>query len=337
MGANRIGKSTLVFNNKPRVHSWSSIVGYKEGQGPLAHTFDIVLDKDDTLGEKSWEKAERKMYKEAVKLAMHKGGKHPDEVQALLGGDLLNQIITASFAARDLGLPFLGMYNACSTMSESMLVAAALVDGGYVDCAACAVSSHFSTAERQYRSPLELGSQRTPTQQWTVTGAGCTIICNDPAGIAITHGTIGTVVDYGVTDANNMGAAMAPAAAICLKTHLEDMACSPDDYDLIVTGDLGHLGHGILIELMKQEGITLGENYIDCGREIFAENQDVHAGGSGCASSAVVLNGYIMEKFIRREIKKVLFMATGALLSPTSSMQGDSIPGIAHAVVLEGG
>ncbi len=334
---NRMGKATLVFPNKPRIHSWASIVGYKEGQGPLGHTFDVVLDKDDTLGELSWEKGERKMFTEAVKLAMHKGGKHVEDVDVLLGGDLLNQIISASFAARDMGMPFLGLYNACSTMSESLLVGAALIDGGYAGCAACAVSSHFATAERQYRAPLELGNQRAPTQQWTVTGAGCSLLCRDPAGIAVTHGTIGTVTDLGVTDANNMGAAMAPAAAACLKTHFDDTGRSPADYDLIVTGDLGVLGSRLLIELMRRDGITLDENYIDCGMEIFAESQDVQSGGSGCGCSSAVLNGYLLKKLMDRDIRRMLFMATGALLSPTTTMQGESIPSIAHAVVIEGG
>ena len=332
---NRIGNSSLVFNSRPRIHSWASIVGEKEGQGPLAHTFDVVLGKDDTLGEKSWEKAERKIYKEAVKLALNKGGKKPEDVDILLGGDLLNQIISSSFAARDLSIPYLGLYNACSTMAESLLVGACLMDGGFAKTIACCVSSHFATAERQYRTPLELGTQRTPTAQWTVTGAGCSILCAAPSGVAITGATIGKVIDYGVNDASNMGAAMAPAAFDCLKTHLNDMQRRPSDYDLIVTGDLGSVGSTLFNQLLQKEGIELGDHHFDCGCEIFSSNQDVHAGGSGCGCSAAVLNGYLLEKLQERKIHRILFMATGALLSPTSSFQGETIPSVAHAVIIE--
>lgn len=337
----RIGKSTILFSNPPHVHTWASIAGYKEGRGPLGHTFDAVMGKDDTYGEGSWEKAERKLYRKAVEMAAGKGSMNLCDIDLLCGGDLLNQIISAAYAARELKIPFLGLYNACSTMSESLLIAAALIDGGYAQKAACCVSSHFSTAERQYRMPLELGNQRTPTAQWTVTGAGCTILSDTPSligrDIALTRATIGTVTDYGVTDANNMGAAMAPAAYACLKTHLDDTATMPNDYDLIVTGDLGHIGQTLLRELMARDGITLGSHYIDCGSEIYSEKQDVHAGGSGCGCSAVVLNGWLLDRLRRGDIRRMLFMATGALMSPTTSMQGDTIAGIAHAVVLESG
>jgi stage V sporulation protein AD len=335
----RIGKSTILFSNPPHVHAWASIAGQKEGQGPLGHTFDAVMGKDDTYGEDSWEKAERKLYREAVEMAVAKGSMNVCDLNFLCGGDLLNQIISAAYAARELQIPFLGLYNACSTMAESLLIASVMIDGGYAQKAACCVSSHFSTAERQYRMPLELGNQRTPTAQWTVTGAGCTILSDTPKlnepDITITRATIGTVTDYGVTDANNMGAAMAPAAYACLKTHLEDTATAPGDYDLIVTGDLGMVGQQLLRELMQRDGITLGNHYIDCGSEIFSPNQDVHAGGSGCGCSAVVLNGWLMEKLKKGEIRRMLFMATGALMSPTTAMQGDTIAGIAHAIVLE--
>lgn len=332
----RLGTATLVFDSPARAVGWASVVGNKEGRGPLGASFDIVLGKDDTYGEKSWELAERKMYEQAVELAVSKAGIAVQSLNFLVGGDLLNQIISASFAARDLGVPFIGLYNACSTMAESLIVAAMLIDGGFAERTACAVSSHFSSAERQYRMPLELGTQRTPTQQWTVTGAGCTLLARDGDGMpAVTMGTVGRVVDYGVKDANNMGAAMAPAAADCLKTHFADTGRTPDDYDLIVTGDLGGVGKDILAELMRREGICLGGNYIDCGCEIFSPAQDTHAGGSGCGCSASVLNGWLLGRLARGEVKRMLFMATGALMSPTSSMQGESIPSVAHAVVIE--
>ncbi|MBQ4638751.1 MAG: stage V sporulation protein AD [Clostridia bacterium] len=331
----RIGKSTLIYTGKPRIRSYASIVGPKEGRGPLADTFDMVMEKDDLMGESSFEKAERKMYKEAVKFAIEKGGLVSDNIDFLIGGDLLNQIISASFAARDLGLPYIGLYNACSTMAESLLIGSALIDGGFANTCACAVSSHFSTAERQYRMPLELGNQRTPTAQWTVTGCGCTVLQNGAAGPAVTCGTVGRVIDYDILDANNMGAAMAPAAADLLITHFRDTGKKPSDYDLIATGDLGMIGMKLRKELMQKESITLGSNYIDCGCEIFSADQDVHAGGSGCGCSASVLNGHLLSMLEKKEINSLLFAATGALLSTTSSMQGDSIPCIAHCVVIE--
>lgn len=327
-------RQTIFFKNKPRIISNYAIVGEKEGNGPFNEYFDHVL-KDDLFGEKSYEKAEKKMLETAIYGAIDKIKLKPKDINCFVGGDLLNQIISSSFTARDIGIPFLGVYGACSNMAESLLVGSMLVDGGYLNTVACATVSHFSSAEKQYRYPLELGNQRPPVSQWTVTGSGCSILSNKGSNICVTSGTIGVVTDYGITDANNMGAAMAPAGMNTLIAHFKDTNTTPDDYDLIVTGDLGKLGSDILCDLMKKEGYILGENYHDCGQMIFSKNQRVYQGGSGAGCSASVLNGYIIPKMQKNELKKVLFCATGALLSPTSTQQGESIPCICHAVSLE--
>ena len=257
-------------------------------------------------------------------------------MDVFLGGDLLNQIVSSGYTARQLGIPFLGLYGACSTMAESLLLGAMLIDGGFADTALCATCSHFSTAERQYRFPLELGNQRTPTAQWTVTGAGATLLGRESSlPLCIESVTIGSVWDLKQTDANNMGAAMAPAAMQTLKSHLNDLHRIPEDYDLIVTGDLGRVGYDLMKLLCRKEGIELDQRYIDCGCEIFDVSQDVHSGGSGCGCSAVSLNGWLLGRMLKGEIRKMLFLATGALMSPTMSQQGESIPGVAHAVSLE--
>lgn len=335
---NRAGNQTLVFNNRPEVASMATIAGEMEGQGNFGEHYDFVLT-DDLWGEESWEKAERKMFEEVVRKALAKENLSETWVDCLIGGDLLNQIITANYAARQLGLPLLGVYGACSTMAESLLVGSALVSGGFMSCVACAVTSHFCTAERQYRMPLEMGTQRTPTSQRTVTGAGCTILVSPGSASAkcveITHGTIGKVVDMGVTDANNMGAAMAPAAADTICAHLQDTGRSMDDYDLVVTGDLGALGSRLTRELCQKSGVNLGEKYMDCGDSIFKLEQDMKAGGSGCGCSATVLNGYLLKQMIAGKYNRILFLATGALHSVDSTQQGESIPGVAHAVAFE--
>jgi stage V sporulation protein AD len=333
----RMGAQTVQLPSKPAVAAWASIVGPKEGEGPLGHTFDRVLD-DDLLGEKSWEKAEARMLEDAVLTAIDKVNIKRDQVQMLLCGDLLNQIVSASYSARQLGMPYFGVYNACATMSESLLLGAMLIDGGFAGNAVCATCSHFSTAERQYRAPLEMGVQRSPTAQWTVTGSGATVLRAAEVGdsVRVTHGTTGKVVDLGVTEADNMGAAMAPAAADTLLSHLADMGRKPQDYDLIVTGDLGAIGTKLLRELCRRQG-TLLENHIDCGNEIFSSEQDAHAGGSGAGCSAVVLNGWLLGRLAQGKLSRVLFAATGALLSPLTTMQGESIPGVCHAVVMERG
>lgn len=329
------GAHSYVLPSWPRIRSYASIAGQKEASGPLGHTFDETFT-DDTLGQKSWERAEAKMLERAADLALSKAKVYADGVDVFLGGDLLNQIVSSGYTARQLGIPFLGLYGACSTMAESLLLGAMLIDGGFADTALCATCSHFSTAERQYRFPLELGNQRTPTAQWTVTGAGATLLGREsPLPLCIESVTIGSVWDLKQTDANNMGAAMAPAAMQTLKSHLDDLQRIPEDYDLIVTGDLGRVGYDLMKLLCRKEGIELDQRYIDCGCEIFDVSQDVHSGGSGCGCSAVSLNGWLLGRMLKGEIRKMLFLATGALMSPTMSQQGESIPGVAHAVSLE--
>lgn len=329
------GAHSYVLPSRPRIRSYASIAGQKEASGPLGHTFDETFT-DDTLGQKSWERAEAKMLERAVDLALSKAKVYADGVDVFLGGDLLNQIVSSGYTARQLGIPFLGLYGACSTMAESLLLGAMLIDGGFADTALCATCSHFSTAERQYRFPLELGNQRTPTAQWTVTGAGATLLGREsPLPLCIESVTIGSVWDLRQTDANNMGAAMAPAAMQTLKSHLDDLHRIPEDYDLIVTGDLGRVGYDLMKLLCRKEGIELDQRYIDCGCEIFDVSQDVHSGGSGCGCSAVSLNGWLLGRMLKGEVRKMLFLATGALMSPTMSQQGESIPGVAHAVSLE--
>ena len=329
------GAHSYVLPSRPRIRSYASIAGQKEASGPLGHTFDETFT-DDTLGQKSWERAEAKMLERATDLALSKAKVYADGVDVFLGGDLLNQIVSSGYTARQLGIPFLGLYGACSTMAESLLLGAMLIDGGFADTALCATCSHFSTAERQYRFPLELGNQRTPTAQWTVTGAGATLLGREsPLPLCIESVTIGSVWDLRQTDANNMGAAMAPAAMQTLKSHLDDLHRIPEDYDLIVTGDLGRVGYDLMKLLCRKEGIELDQRYIDCGCEIFDVSQDVHSGGSGCGCSAVSLNGWLLGRMLKGEIRKMLFLATGALMSPTMSQQGESIPGVAHAVSLE--
>ena len=329
------GAHSYVLPSRPRIRSYASIAGQKEASGPLGHTFDETF-ADDTLGQKSWERAEAKMLERAADLALSKAKVYADGVDVFLGGDLLNQIVSSGYTARQLGIPFLGLYGACSTMAESLLLGAMLIDGGFADTALCATCSHFSTAERQYRFPLELGNQRTPTAQWTVTGAGATLLGREsPLPLCIESVTIGSVWDLKQTDANNMGAAMAPAAMQTLKSHLDDLHRIQEDYDLIVTGDLGRVGYDLMKLLCRKEGIELDQRYIDCGCEIFDVSQDVHSGGSGCGCSAVSLNGWLLGRMLKGEIRKMLFLATGALMSPTMSQQGESIPGVAHAVSLE--
>ena len=328
------GRQTLVFDHGVYLKNGAAIVGSKEGQGPLKDHFDIILE-EDTWGEGSFEKAERKMFKEALATAKLKAGLTDDQLDLIIGGDLLNQIISASFAARDLMVPFLGVYGACSTICESMLVGAGLIDGGFADNVLCAASSHFATAERQYRFPLEYGSQPQPTSQWTVTGAGCSVLSKDPSVIRLTMGTVGKIVDLGIRDAANMGAAMAPAAADTLDAFFRETGTAPEAYDLIVTGDLGKLGKNILNDLMTRRGYDVFHRLNDCGCMIFYPGQTAPMGASGCGCAATVFNGAIRTAMEKGELNKVILCATGAMLSPTTAFQGETIPGIAYALAFE--
>ena len=330
----RLGKQTVRMQNGVGIAGYASVAGKKEGEGPLRHYFDILMD-DAEWGEKTWEKTESKMQKSVVAHAVEKAGINLSDINYIFAGDLLNQCIGSSFGLRELEIPFLGVYGACSTMAETLGLAAMTVDGGFADCSAAVTSSHFCTAERQYRTPLEYGGQRTPTAQWTVTGAGALILSKSGGAPYVTHFTAGKIVDLGITDANNMGAAMAPAAADTLLAHFKDTGNRPEDYDLILSGDLGEVGRSILVDMMNDEGYDIAENYNDCGCMIFdGKKQDTHAGGSGCGCGASTLCGYVMNRMKAGELNRVLFMATGALLSPTSTLQGESIPSVAHAVVI---
>ena len=327
-------RRTIVFKNKPVIIGSYSIVGPKEGKGNFASYFDYIM-KDDSFGEDSYEKAEKKMIESAITGAIENAKIKPNEVNLLLAGDLLNQIISSSYAARNFDVGFLGLFGACSTMAESLAVGSSMIDAGYFENIVCATGSHFSTAERQFRFPLELGNQRPPTSQWTVTGAGACVLAPRGDGPRITMATFGKVVDYAVNDVNDMGAAMAPSAMDTMMTHFRETKRTPDDYDLIVTGDLGKLGSEILIDLMEMNGIKLGLNYNDCGQMYFTRNQNTLSGGSGCGCSATVLNSYIISKLRKGELQRVLYMPTGALMSTTASQQGETIPGVCHAIVLE--
>lgn len=327
-------KQTVFFANKPVIIGNYSLVGPLEGVGPLKDYFDYVLNKD-TFKEKTFEHAERKILEHVIFGAIDKAGLKVDDIDAMLSGDLLNQIVSSSFTARKLGLTFLGLYSACATMAESLALGACLVDRQVFKKVVSATASHFSSAERQYRFPLELGNQRPPTSQWTVTGGGATIIANEGHGPRICSATFGRVVDFGIKDVNNMGAAMAPAAMDTIMTHLEGTKTTVDDYDMIATGDLGKLGSEILIDLLERKGIKLKQNYSDCGNLIYSKQGKTFMGGSGSGCSASVFNSYIMSKLKSGEFKKILLISTGALLSTTSSQQGDTIPGIAHAVSVE--
>ena len=325
---------TIYFKTKPRIIGNYSIVGPKEGHGPLAEFFHLILD-DDLFGEKTYEKAECKMLEHCIGNAIDDAKKSVEDIDVILGGDLLNQTISSNFAARCFNTSYIGLYGACSTMAESLALGACLVDGGYFKTLVCGTASHFSSAERQYRFPLELGNQRPPSSQWTVTGSGACVVSKEGKGPKVTMATFGKVIDFGVKDVNDMGSAMAPAAANTISSHFKNTGTGPDDYDLIVTGDLGKMGSEILLDLLEREGIKLKNNYCDCGQMIYSFNQNVFMGGSGAGCSASVLNSLIINGLKRQRFKKVLFVATGALLSTTSTFQGESIPCIAHAVVLE--
>lgn len=326
----RIGKSTIALENPVTISSFAAVGGKKEGDGPYASCFDYI-DTDDYFGQSSFELAESAMQGLALQNAIEKRGIEAEALSLLIGGDLLNQCIGTSFGTRDFRVPFFGIYGACSTMSEGLTLASLLTDSGAAKTAAAITSSHFCTAERQYRFPLEYGGQRTPTSQWTATASGALLVeqnCGAPYVRAV---TVGTIEDKGITDANNMGAAMAPAAYSTISQFLKDTGYKPSDFDAIVTGDLGNVGSRILCELFERDGISLRGKHLDCGRMIYDQNaQDVHAGGSGCGCAASMLCGYFLPEIKAGRLKNILFAATGALLSPTSSQQGMSIPGISH-------
>lgn len=327
---------TLLFENPVFINETATIAGPKEGKGPLRQYFNSVL-QDDLLKEKSHEHAEIKIHTYAIKQLLNRAALTPDDVNCCFCGDLMDEIIGGNFTMREIDVPYFGIYNACATFGEGLILGASMISSGLMDRVVCSVSSHFATAERQYRNPLELGSPRTPLAQWTVTGGSATLLEKEnKSGIAVTCGTIGKVVDFGVTDANNMGAAMAPAALDTILSHLNDRNIDPTYYDMIFTGDLGHAGSRLLVKMAKDKGLDLDKNYEDCGVLIYnREGQKVEQGGSGPCCSGLVFNGYIYSKLKSGLLKKVLLVPTGALLSKTSSLQGESIPSIAHAVSIE--
>ncbi len=331
----RKGSQTVVFQNPVSILSAAAISGPKEGEGPLARYIDVIMP-DVLCGQDSWEKAESILVKDGLELAVKKSGLTMDQIHYIIAGDLLNQNIGSTFGLRDTQRPFFGIFGACSTMGEGMSLGAMIIDGGFADYVAASASSHFCAAEKQFRYPLELGTQRPPTSSWTVTGDGSVVLAAKGGPPYIKAVTTGKITDLGISDVNNMGAAMAPAAADTILNHFSDMGINPDYYDVIATGDLGHIGRQLVVDLCAKEGLYIGPNYTDCGIEIFdKEKQDTHAGGSGCACSAITFCGYFYTKLKRKEINRLLFIPTGSLHSPISAQQSESIPGIAHAVVIE--
>ncbi len=325
---------TFIFKNKPVIVATSSIGGPKECLGPIGKNIEIKL-KDDMFCEKTFEKAETKMLYTVINKAISNSNKIEEDIDVIISGDLLNQIVASTFSARNFSCGYLGVYNACSTFTESLLLASSLINGGLIDNAVSATSSHFSSAERQYRYPLELGSTRPPLSQWTVTGGGACVISKKGFGPKIVGATIGKIIDYGVTDANNMGAAMAGAAANTIFNHLKDLNKSPKDFDLIITGDLGTFGSRIMKDLLWEKGIDIEKQHVDCGELIYKLDESEYQGGSGAGCSSLVFSSYFYNLLLRKKLNKVLLVATGALLSSLTTQQGESIPGIAHAVSIE--
>lgn len=329
------GRQTAAPEIPPVIISAAAVAGKMEGQGPLAADFDMIVS-DDKMGEDSWDMAEARLQETAADLALKKAGIKPEDIDYLLSGDLQNQCAAAHYGLRDTGIPFFGLYGACSTMTESLSLGAMITGAGYSKKTLCVTSSHFCTAEKQFRTPLNYGGQRTPSSQWTVTASGAAVLAAQGEGPRITHITTGRIIDRGITDANNMGAAMAPAAIDTISAHFRDTGRSPDYYDLILTGDLGIIGSNILCELIIEEGFDIAPYHNDCGKMIFnLEEQDVHAGGSGCGCCASVLCGSIYKGLCSGKYKRVLVVATGALMNTVALGQGESIPAIAHAVAIE--
>ena len=337
MVKNKCGRQSFRLENPPVIINWASVAGKKESEGPLSDYFDIK-QTDSYFGQKTWEQAEKRMQQLALQRLMQKAGIRSTQLGFVFSGDLLNQCIGSSFTLRNTGIPHIGLYGACSTMAESLLLASIAVGGGFSDNVVAMTSSHFASSERQYRFPLGYGGQRTPTAQWTVTGSGAALLCSSGKGPKITACTVGTVTDLGIKDANNMGPAMAPAALATIRAHFEDLHCNAKDYDLIVTGDLGQLGKDALLAMAQREGLELGGKLTDCGTLVFdLLRQDVHSGGSGCGCSAITLCGYLLDRINKGKYQNVLFCGTGALLSPVSTQQGLPIPGVCHAVAISGG
>jgi stage V sporulation protein AD len=339
------GKQSILFDNPPIILSGAAIAGKKEGDGPLGSFFDQI-EEDPMFGGKTWEEAESLMMGRAAELAIKKANLKKEDIRFLIGGDLLGQLIATSFGIIDLEIPMFGVYGACSTMGESMALGSILVDGGYADKILALTSSHFAGAEKQFRFPLAYGNQRPLAASWTVTGSGAVVIGSNKGqkdksneedlAIYVKGITVGKIVDYGIKDSMNMGACMAPAAYSTISQNLKDLGENANYYDKIITGDLGHVGRDILIDLLKQDGYDVNNNHMDCGIAIFDQDtQDTHAGGSGCGCSAITLTGFILDKMRRKEWKRVLFVPTGALLSTVSYNEGNTVPGIAHGVMLE--
>lgn len=334
----RVGKGTVIFDQRPVITGSSGVAGKKEGKGPLGQDFDAIY-QDTKMGQESWEQAESAMLHDCLIRTLSNAGKSPSDCDLVICGDLLDQCTGSAFALRDLNIPFIGMYGACSTMGLTIATGSTLVAGGGAQCCLCATSSHFCSSERQFRFPLEYGGQRPPTAQWTVTGAGSCVIEQQGKGIEIEAVHFGTITDLGITDANNMGAAMAPAAKKTIFDFLKDTNTSPDDFDLILTGDLGFTGSALMSELMeREENLEVAYKHQDCGLLIYdLKKQDVNSGGSGCGCGGSVLCSHILKKMRKGELRRVMFVATGALMSPTSSKQGQPIPSIAHGIILNAG
>ncbi|USG67247.1 stage V sporulation protein AD [Brevibacillus ruminantium] len=331
----RQGHQSWFFPSRPVILGSSAIGGPFEAEGPLAEDFDITHG-DLMVGEDSWEKAEKILLEEACDKALEKAGLQREQIHFLLAGDLMNQIISSSFSARTLGIPYLGLFGACSTAMEGLALGALLVESGAADYVLAATGSHNASAEKQYRYPTEYGAQKPPTAQWTVTGAGAAVVGRQGRGLRIQAATVGRIVDMGLSDPFNMGAAMAPAALATIETHFRDLQIPHDHYDLIVTGDLGKVGHSILSELMPKHNVMVPlDRYLDCGMLIYGDHPNVWSGGSGCGCVATVTYGHLLRRMMKGEWKRILVVATGALLSPISYQQGESIPCIAHAVAIE--
>ncbi|HWT26684.1 MAG TPA: stage V sporulation protein AD [Mobilitalea sp.] len=338
-----VGKQSIIFKDPPCIIAGSSIAGKKEGEGPLGSMFDLI-QQDPMLGKNNWEEAESELMKEAVEKVLQKAALKSQDIRYLIGGDLLGQLIATSFGIAEYEIPMLGIYGACSTMGEAMSIGAMLVDGGFADKVLAITSSHFAGAEKQFRFPLDYGNQRPYSATWTVTGSGAVIITdrnnakqnNGEKMVVIKGMTTGKIINFGIKDPMNMGAAMAPAAYETIRQNFEDLNIKPEYYDKIITGDLGYVGKNILIDMLKEKGYDISPNHMDCGVEIFdKDEQDTHSGGSGCGCSAITFTGYVLKQLREGHWNRVLFIPTGALLSQTSYNEGNTIPSIAHAVMVE--